>query len=321
MKYMISVFLGIFPSLNSLVNAQSDLLIEGSSSQGVQIMNTTHSDVSLLTSSKLDITSSLSNDGINLYQTDKSNLTWLLIQNSPNQAGPVLRLSLNGDQGLFTPGDAELEVSAGNGNIGGDLNLKVSGNVGLNQENPLADFHIKQSADADGGGLRLERSTFGSGNYWEIHTFSDDDLAFEYNNTLKAWLDQTTGASLITSDRRLKKDIIELPSILNKITDLPVVSYHYLDQDSNDPKVFGFVAQDIEKVFPNLVDTKDGIKGLNISGFAIIAIKGIQEQQLIIENNKKQIADLIEENIQLESRLDRMEKMMAELIVKKSVRR
>lgn len=314
MKSINAVFVSIALCLFASMNAQSDFLIEGSSSQGVQVANTINSDVSLLTSSKLDIRSSLFNDGINLYQSDASNLSWLLIQNNPNQSGPLLRLSLNGDQGLFTPGDAELEVNPGVGNIGGDLNLKVSGNVGLNQQNPSADFHIKQSVDNDGGGIRLERSTFGQGNYWEIQTYQDDDLAFQYNGVLKAWLDQTTGATLITSDRRLKKDIVELPSILNKIIDLPVVSYHYLDQDSNEPEVFGFVAQEIEKVFPNLVDSKDGIKGLNISGFAVIAIKAIQEQQSIIEQSKQQIESLKEENRLLESRLDYMEHRITELL-------
>jgi hypothetical protein len=317
MKANIPAMISAFICLNLNLIAQSELLIEGSTNQGVQVTNTANSDVGLLTSSKLDITSSLFNAGINLYQINKENLSWLTIQNDPNNAGPLVRLSLNGDQGLFNPGDAELEVNAGNGNIGGDLNLKVSGTVGLNQENPAADFHIKQSADGDGGGLRLERSTFGQGNYWEIHTFSDDDLAFEYNNTLKAWLDQTTGASLITSDRRLKKDIVGLPSILDKIGELSVVSYHYLEQNSEEPKVFGFVAQDIERIFPNLVDSKNGIKGLNISGFGVIAIKGIQEQQLIIENNQKKMESLIEENLHLKSRLDQLEGSFARLFAEK----
>jgi hypothetical protein len=316
-SFIFGVLGAAFICLNISVYAQSELLIEGSANQGVQVANTSNSDVSLLTSSKLDITSSLANEGISLYQTNKQNRSWLLLQNDPGQAGPLVRISINGDQGLFNPGDAELEVNAGIGNVGGDLNLKVDGYVGLNQENPSADFHIKQSVDGDGGGLRLERSTFGPGNYWEIHTYSDDDLVFEYNNVLKAWLDQGTGANLITSDRRLKKDISVLPSILHKIGQLSVVSYHYLDQSSEEPEVFGFVAQDIEKVFPNLVDTKNGIKGLNISGFGVIAIKGIQEQQLMIENHEKKIEALLEENKRLESLLSQLEKSIAKLFSEK----
>jgi hypothetical protein len=267
MKSNQSVLLSVLISISLSLGAQSDLLIEGSTSQGVKITSATNADMSLLSSSKLDITSSEFNEGINFYQTNKANLSWLLIQNDPANAGPHVRLSLNGDQGFFNPGDAELEVNAGTGNIGGDLNFKVAGNVGLNQINPAADFHIKQSVDNDGGGIRLERSTFGQGNYWEIQAFEDDDLAFQYNGTLKAWLDQTTGANLITSDRRLKKDIGEMPSALKEINRLQVVSYHYLDQKSDEPKIFGFIAQDVEQIFPNLVDSKDGIKGVNIGGF------------------------------------------------------
>jgi hypothetical protein len=54
------------------------------------------------------------------------------------------------------------------------------------------------------------------------------------------------------------------------------------------------IAQDVNEIFPELVnyDPVDDLFTLSYSEFGVIAIKAIQEQQKLIEDQSKQIAQL-----------------------------
>lgn len=73
-----------------------------------------------------------------------------------------------------------------------------------------------------------------------------------------------TGTFVQPSDRRLKKDIHSVVSALDKIQALQPVSYYYdaAKSDLNLPKnlQYGFIAQDLEEVFPNLVTNQTRFK-------------------------------------------------------------
>jgi trimeric autotransporter adhesin len=52
------------------------------------------------------------------------------------------------------------------------------------------------------------------------------------------------------------------------------------------PLSYGFIAQEVEKLFPAFVTTKgaDGMKAIAYQNFSVVAIQAIKEQQVIIEN-------------------------------------
>jgi len=82
-----------------------------------------------------------------------------------------------------------------------------------------------------------------------------------------------------TSDSRLKHDIEELSasSTLEKVLSLKPVSFAY-NEDASSTTRYGFVAQDIESVFPSLVVTNaKGFKGLYYSDFIGIITRAMQE--------------------------------------------
>ena len=57
---------------------------------------------------------------------------------------------------------------------------------------------------------------------------------------------------------------------------LELVSYRLLHADKDVQKTIGFIAQDVKKVLPELVKTReDGFLSLNYDDFGIIAIKAI----------------------------------------------
>lgn len=99
-----------------------------------------------------------------------------------------------------------------------------------------------------------------------------------------------TGSITDMSDRRLKKDIINLPNgQLEKILALQGVSFRMKD----DPKgkiEFGFIAQDVQPLFPELIKTDpDGMLSLNYMGMIAPMAEAIQEQQAIIDAQNKTI--------------------------------
>ncbi|MDX2280124.1 MAG: tail fiber domain-containing protein [Saprospiraceae bacterium] len=140
------------------------------------------------------------------------------------------------------------------------------------------------------------------------------------NGSLALYNDQQAGVNPVgifalnglytPSDQRLKKDIIELAGgVLNKIMHLEAKQYRYNSEASDAKASIGFLAQDVKQYFPELVgemparDGSTSYLNLNYSGFGVIAIKAIQEQQTQIDALKK-------ENEALKARLDRLERKM-----------
>ena len=95
------------------------------------------------------------------------------------------------------------------------------------------------------------------------------------------------------SDARLKKDIQPLENVLDKVLQLRAMTYHYKTNNDSDPRLYGFVAQDVEKIFPEFVSTaENGFKGVAYSNFSVVAIQAIQEQQMQIDEQKKDYEEL-----------------------------
>ncbi len=198
-------------------------------------------------------------------------------------------------------------------------------NVGINNTTPLTDLHIIQYSDAGGDkirGIRLQRSV--NSNHWRTLIDPSNNYVFEYNDNLYTYINPTTGAYINPSDARLKKDITPLENVLGKVIALTPKKFHYKTNSADDPLLWGFIAQDVQKIFPEFVDVKDdGYLGIAYSNFSIVAIKGIQEQQAEIEELRKehqaekgQIKKLHDQNEQTESKYNELKKEVEELKAK-----
>src|SRR5690606_13703453 len=166
--------------------------------------------------------------------------------------------------------------------------MYVSQNMGLRIPSPTYNLHIKQSVNTavGAGGIALEHAT--NTNNWKIY-HSGSFLSFAENGVRRAYITDGTGVYVVTSDQTLKKHIIPAKDVLSKLKNLRAYNYLYTDQDDSAKKTIGFMAQDVQPLFPELVETnEDGYFGLNYAGFGVIAIKAIQEQQTEIEELKKE---------------------------------
>ena len=102
-------------------------------------------------------------------------------------------------------------------------------------------------------------------------------------------------AFLYTSDKRLKKDIKPIKNPLAKVIALNGVEFIWRKTGEAET---GLIAQDVEKIIPNLVETSavDGMKSVKYGNIVALLIESTKEQQREIaslkEENKKLKADL-----------------------------
>ncbi|MGH7134044.1 MAG: tail fiber domain-containing protein [Phycisphaerales bacterium] len=118
------------------------------------------------------------------------------------------------------------------------------------------------------------------------------------------------GAWSTFSDARLKQDIRPLDNALARLLRLHGVSFAYTDPaaigELAGPRV-GFVAQDVETVFPDWVSTAAGAGGykmLTIRGFEALAVEALRDLRA---EKDAQIESLRRENTELKAQLDRIE--------------
>ena len=102
-----------------------------------------------------------------------------------------------------------------------------------------------------------------------------------------------TGTLSDVSDRRLKQNIQSLDDgALAKIDQIDTVSFEMKDNPS--VTEFGVIAQDFEKVYPELVNTADddmGTKSVNYMGLIAPMVKAMQELKAEVETLKAQNAE------------------------------
>jgi hypothetical protein len=92
------------------------------------------------------------------------------------------------------------------------------------------------------------------------------------------------------SDRRLKENIIDLPSQLENIIALQPKEFDYIESEGGGHQI-GFIAQEVEEIYPDLVgEREDGMKTITGMGkMEARLIKAIQEQQTQIDALQSEI--------------------------------
>ena len=93
-----------------------------------------------------------------------------------------------------------------------------------------------------------------------------------------------------TSDGRLKINITPLQNSLDKILQLQGVEYDRTDYEKHE---IGMVAQEVEKVIPDLVkEDSEGTKILEYQNLTAVLVEAIKEQQEQIDSLKQTVQEL-----------------------------
>ncbi|NEN88022.1 MAG: tail fiber domain-containing protein [Okeania sp. SIO3H1] len=226
---------------------------------------------------------------------------------------------------LEVSGDVTATKFIGDGskltNVGATgLNLATtSGSVGIGTTNPQEKLDVNGNARINGllkvnsllyitdnSGLLFHEKDYKR--YWMIipnwKNPNDADLQFFYEDTgpkqIAGSLKPRRGW-ISPSDQRIKKDIEPLSNVLEEVMKLQPRSYRWFDSQDNSRKFLGFIAQEVEQVFPDCVSKNDDLKGLNYNDFAVMAIAAIKEVKLEYD---KRIAALEQELADLKKKPD-----------------
>lgn len=253
-----------------------------------------------------------------------SNLDW-----SGDEFYLQVEIDLSGGSNYTSMGHTQFmsvpyALSAGDGIIrwqqsGNDINNNNNGNVlidanrylGIGTTSPIADFDIEPSGgfltDEETGGINLRDASTGV-NHWRIYN-SNFFIRFNLSQndgatyTPMAFVNSLDGSWNTVSDVSLKENIESMKKVLPSVMRLEPKLYHFDFNKVGSRKSLGFIAQDVQKLFPQVVAHEEGetLLGMDYSKFGVIAIKAIQEQQLIIEKQQAEIDAL-------KKRLDALEK-------------
>lgn len=158
-------------------------------------------------------------------------------------------------------------------------------------------MHTNFGGSNDGVRIQNEGS---NGNFWNLYT-SNTTGAFEFykNGIKRATIDQASGAYTAVSDRKTKQHITDVKDgLLSRVMQLNTKYYQYApfsDDEghtiTSDRFHYGFIAQEVEPLFPELVfkgsdNPAQDFLTMNYSGFGVLAIKAIQEQQAMIQQQQ-----------------------------------
>ena len=206
----------------------------------------------------------------------------------------------------------------------------IAGNVGIGISNPAAKLEVNSNSSVATPNLRLRDGSFSRLGYnvngtdvWT--TGADASTYFIYNTATgqnrvgvtsvgDLWVYAGAaykpggGSWAATSDRRLKKNIQPLSGGLARVMALNPVSFEWVNPAEHASKthVTGFVAQDVEKVFPDYVGTQDakgkdkslvGPDGKNKTidlpiGFDAQLVSAIKELKADNDNLRQQLDEL-----------------------------
>jgi hypothetical protein len=124
---------------------------------------------------------------------------------------------------------------------------------------------------------------------------------------------QLTGTCV--SDRRYKKGITPFGPALDRVAALQPVHFYWRadefpDQHFGDSQAYGLIAQDVERVLPELVVTReDGYKAIDYSKLPLLTIQAIKELKAENDDLRKRIAEIDE----LKQRIADLERLLKDL--------
>jgi hypothetical protein len=258
------------PSSKLDINGKVTVRADGSEGGQLDILNPDNSTIGL----SIDVTSS---DTGRIFQT--RNTSSLQIGQLAGTGGIVT---------FFTAGSERMRITGGNVVIGTTAQI-VDEKFGVDQTATNVPAIIAKAATTGSPAIKTIKAT-------NVNNSTQYHLVFTYNNGNNGngaivGNGDSQAAFASFSDSRLKKNIEDLPSQLDKINALRPVEFDYIK--SGDHQI-GFIAQEVKEVYPDLVaegeDTMLTVTGLGKTEARLI--KAIQEQQTIIETLKADIAEL-----------------------------
>jgi len=232
--------------------------------------------------------------------------------NSTIAAWNTVAMANNGNVGIGITSPAQKLHVAGN--------TTITGNLGVGITNPTQKLHVVGSSFLQGnvniGGAVLINPYTSTdyavnldwtGEYGHATIYSGSFrliLGKPNNRIYKIFVYQSNSIDYGTSsDERIKENIILLENPIEKIKQISGYQYNFkkeiFSEDISEEEVasfmknrIGFLAQEVEKVFPELVthpQSEEEFCSMNYDGMIPVLLEAIKEQQNMIENLQEEI--------------------------------
>jgi hypothetical protein len=122
-----------------------------------------------------------------------------------------------------------------------------------------------------------------TGGNWLLGTTSDNGERLYVSGAIRA-----TGTITANSDIRIKSNITKIENALEKVSQINGYTYN---TNYDDKRHGGVIAQEIDKVFPEIVNTgNDGLMGVEYGNISALLIEAIKEQKKEIDELRTIIA-------------------------------
>ncbi|MFA6919198.1 MAG: tail fiber domain-containing protein [Patescibacteria group bacterium] len=291
---------------NGIINLQSN-----SNTSALRMIGATSNDIAdIYVGQYGDLNISTQNTGntgayIELNAADDS--YGLIIRNSSSTAGTNFANLYMND----ITGTDYFNIVVGTQNSTAGLVVDSSQRVGLGTTTPGAQLHVvnvaaqnsflvEDSASPDATPFVIDAAGLvGIGTTTPAYALdvvgASTNVARFRNSTLGATctLTSATGIIACSSDLRLKKDIEVIYNPLDLVLALNPVSFYWKKDESSLYKNYGFIAQEVEQVIPELVQTgDDGMKSLAMDNMIPFLVGAVKEQQIQITSVKESLASL-----------------------------
>ena len=213
---------------------------------------------------------------------------------SPSQANSRFNLSVKCDtsNGAIQTSSSGLQVK-----VRGDIGINANG-LGLNEDITVVDtiyntaLHVGYASNH----MHVDYSAATNSSGGEIRWYSSgvEIMALGYEGNLEVLDDVTADSQVLTSDRKLKKNIEPLNYGLNEVLKLKPVRYEWKESyKKGKGTMVGFVSQDVQEVIPEVINeskiigTEETKLGIDYSKIVAVLTNAIQEQQKQIDELKK----------------------------------
>ena len=229
-------------------------------------------------------------------------------------ASPTTKLTVNGGYANFTDGTVNIYAgSDGSGGLFGTITnhyqrfvtnntermrITSAGGVAIGTTSTQAQLEVKNTAD--GSTTAPQFLIQGAASSYGAFHFLDSDAYHIFTNSSGRDIEiicdsggvilgpgDTSWSS--NSDENLKENIKPLNNVLDKIKNYRCVEYNFKDDKNKDKKI-GFIAQDWQKDFSQVVNkNKQDVLSIKYTETIPVLLKAIQEQQDMIQELKKEI--------------------------------
>jgi hypothetical protein len=219
----------------------------------------------------------------------------------------------------LNPNGGLVNTGPGGFNVAGPANFTVNAPTFLNNGFTVTGSTV-YNGDASFTGRMALNSGFSSDILSSFRSTGQYYLLWLYNSA--GTLDYSFGANgdalkrgssswSAFSDVRLKENVNSLTNVLDKLLQLRSVTFDYKDQSYGKGRQTGFIAQEVEKVFPDWVGkSPDGLKTLTLRGVESMTVQAIRELRA---EKDAQMKKLEEENKSLRAQLDSQDKRLSKL--------